>query len=131
MFLYIILLFILILSSYLLYKLYKKKNEINQDYVENNEYKEKIYTKSGIIYIFHAKWCPHSKKTLEKMETIKKKYKNITFNEIDSDKNVDMADSYNVVSYPTIVLLYNNEKYYYDAELEDNTFETFINTIMK
>jgi hypothetical protein len=27
--------------------------------------------------------------------------------------------------------LYKNEKYYYDAELDDNTFDTFITTIMK
>lgn len=131
MFVYIVLLLVLFVSGYLLYKLYKQKHIINKDYVENNEYKEKIDGKTGIVYIFHAKWCPHSKKTLDKLETIKKSYTNITFNEIDSDKNVDMADTYNVVSYPTIVLLYNNEKYYYDAELEDKTFNTFITTIMK
>ena len=42
-----------------------------------------------------------------------------------------MADSYNIESCPTLVLVFNNEKYYYDAELEENTFFTFVNTIMK
>lgn len=131
MFLYIVLLLVLFVSGYLLYKLYKKKQTINKDYVENNEYKEKAENDTGMIYIFHAKWCPHSRKTLEKMKTIKKAYPKLTFNEIDSEKNVDMADTYKIVSYPTIVLLYNNETYYYEAELEENTFKTFINTIMK
>ena len=65
------------------------------------------------------------------MKTIQKKYNHLSFTEIDSEKDVDMADAYKIVSYPTIVLVYNNEKYYYDAELDESTFDTFIHTIMK
>lgn len=129
MFIYIVLLLLSSLSIYLLYKYSKKK--INKEFVENNEYKQTEQINKGDIYIFYANWCPHSMKSLEKINSIKPKYTNLTFNEIDCEKNKDMADSYNIDSYPTIVLVFNNEKYYYDAELEETTFYTFINTIMK
>jgi|AntAceMinimDraft_1070359.scaffolds.fasta_scaffold46683_3 thiol-disulfide isomerase/thioredoxin len=131
MLLYIILGLLFVVSIYLLYVYYQKKQKIQTEFVENNEYKEMNETNHGDIYIFHVDWCPHSKKTLDKLKPIQEKYKHLTFHEIDCEKNVDMADAYNVVSYPTIVLLYKNEKYYYDAELDDNTFDTFITTIMK
>ena len=129
MFVYIVLLLLFSISIYLVYRYSKKK--INKDFVENNEYKQKESIHKGDLYIFYASWCPHSMKTLEKINTIKANYPNLTFNEIDCDKNPDMADSYNIEAYPTLVLVFNNEKYYYDAELEENTFFTFVNTIMK
>jgi len=135
MFVYIVLFLLICVSIYLLYIYYKNNNKINKDFVENNEYKENVNYNKGDIYIFYAKWCPHSTKTLEKMKSIKTKYLNskysISFTEIDAEKNTDMADAYNIESYPTIVLVYKNEKYYYDAELDDKTFDTFLNTIMK
>lgn len=134
MLIYIVLFLLVCLSIYLLYTYYKKNNKINKDFVENNEYKENVDYNKGDIYIFYAKWCPHSTKTLEKIEPIKKKYidskYSLSFTEIDAEKNIDMADAYKIESYPTIVLVYNNEKYYYDAELEERTFDTFLNTIM-
>jgi thiol-disulfide isomerase/thioredoxin len=128
MFVYIVLFIVLCVSIYLVYKYSKYKPK---GYVENNEYKEKIDQDKGDVFIFYAKWCPHSKKTLEKMKTIQKKYNHLSFTEIDSEKDVDMADAYKIETYPTIVLVYKNEKYYYDAELDETTFDTFINTIMK
>jgi len=129
MFVYIVLLLLFSISIYLVYRYSKKK--INKDFVENNEYKQKESIHKGDLYIFYASWCPHSMKTLEKINTIKPNYPNVTFHEIDCEKDLDMADSYNIESYPTLVLVFNNEKYYYDAELEENTFFTFVNTIMK
>ena len=131
MFVYIVVFLLLCISIYLVYRYINNKKKINKDFVENNEYKEKESINKGDIYVFYASWCPHSLKTLEKINIIKTKYTNLSFNEIDCEINTDMADSYNIDSYPTIVLVYNNEKYYYDAELEENTFDTFINTIMK
>lgn len=126
--------FIIILAIYLIYKFIIKKTKI-KNFIENNEYKIMKEKKRGTIYIFYANWCPHSKNTLNKLEEIKKIYLNndkyeLSFNEIDAEENTDMADSYNIDSYPTIVLKYKNKKYIYDANLNDSTFNSFIETIM-
>lgn len=132
---YIVLFVLISLSLYLLYNYYTNRTKIKTEFVENSEFNELSYKKNGDIYIFYASWCPHSKKNLEKIKEIETKYKNtkynLTFTEIDVETKEDMADEYKITSYPTIVLLYNNNKYYYDAELEDDTFEIFLNTIMK
>ena len=54
---------------------------------------------------------------------------NYEFDIIDVDKFSDMAENYNIESYPTIILLYNNKKYIYDAELDESTFRYFVNTV--
>jgi thioredoxin 1 len=132
---YIVLFTLFSVSFYLIYTYYTNRKKIKTDFVENNEYKEILDTKNGDIYIFYALWCPYSKTNLEKLKQIEPTYKNtkynLTFNEIDVDTKADMADEYNITSYPTIVLLYNNNKYYYDAELEEDTFKLFLTTIMK
>ena len=50
------------------------------------------------------------------------------FEDIDVDKRSDMANLYNIESYPTIILKYKNIKYIYDTNLEDTTFDMFIET---
>jgi len=67
------------------------------------------------------------------MKDIKKRYKNnkkynLVFEDIDVDKRSDMANLYNIESYPTIILKYKNIKYIYDTNLEDTTFDMFIET---
>lgn len=132
---YIFIILSILIAGYLLYCLYVKSNEYkNNDFIENNEYKEYKKEKNATILLFYAQWCPHSKKTLEKMKLIEKIYmdKNykLVFNEIDCEEYPDMADSYNIEEYPTIILLYNSEKYIYDAELDEKTFDKFIDTII-
>lgn len=133
-FIMIIVFFLVLLSVYLIYKYLIKHNKI-KNFIENNEYKILKEKKKGVVYIFYAKWCPHSKDALNKLESIKKTYMNhnnydLTFNEIDAEEKTDMADSYNIDSYPTIVLNYKNKKYIYDANLNASTFKSFIETIM-
>ena len=41
-----------------------------------------------------------------------------------------MADKYSITAYPTIILVKNDKKYIYDAELDTNALELFINTVM-
>lgn len=133
-FVIIIVFLLIVLSIYLIYK-YARKTYKAKSFIENNEYKILKEKKKGTLHLFYAKWCPHSKKALLTYETIKKLYLNhkkydLTFNEIDAEQNIDMADSYNIDSYPTIVLTYKNKKYIYDANLEELTFKMFIETIM-
>lgn len=133
-YLIIIIIILILMSIYLIYK-YVLKNKKKKGFIENNEYKIMKEKKNGNVYIFYAKWCPHSKKSLTEFENIKKKYENhpqydIIFNEIDAEENNDMADAYKIDSYPTIVLNYKNKKYIYDANLNETTFKIFIDTIM-
>jgi len=130
MYFFIILIFIIILAKFFIYKFYNKKKNI---YFENNEYDNSIIREPAYIYLFYARWCPHSKETIIKMKDIKKRYKNnkkynLVFEDIDVDKRSDMANLYNIESYPTIILKYKNIKYIYDTNLEDTTFDMFIET---
>jgi thiol-disulfide isomerase/thioredoxin len=132
---YLFIILLILIAGYLLYCLYVKSNQYkNNDFIENNEYKENIKNNKATILLFYAQWCPHSNKVLEKMKTIETLYKHskyeLVFNEIDCEEYPDMADSYNIEEYPTIILVYNSEKYVYDAELDEKTFDKFINTII-
>lgn len=133
MWIYLFIFILIIISLYLIYTYYKK-NKNKKKFVENKEFIERDNVLKGDIYIFYAKWCPYSKKALEKIDNIENEYKNtkysLQFTKIDSDKNIDLADKYNIEEYPSIILLYNNKTYIYDAELDNNTFNKFIETIM-
>ena len=114
--------------SFFVYKKYIKKITYNP----NNEYIKN--DKKGELMLFYADWCPHSQNTLKQWYTYKEKYTgnySISFSEIDCDKHTNLADDYNIDSYPTIILLVDGKKYIYDAQMNDSTLTQFINTIMK
>lgn len=110
------------------YRSYMKK----KDYNPNNEFVRN--DKVGQLMLFYADWCPFSKTTMKQWYAYKEKYNgsySISFTEIDCDKNTKLADEYNIESYPTIVLVVDDKKYIYDAEMNHDTLTQFINTIMK
>ena len=45
---------------------------------------------------------------------------------IDCDKQEDIANKYNIESYPSIILLYKNKTYYYDASADKDNLITFL-----
>ena len=104
----------------------KLKYNPNNEFVPSN--------KVGELMLFYVEWCPYSKTTQKKWYSYKEKYNGnykLSFVEIDCDKNTSLADSYNIESYPTIILLVDGKKYIYDAEMNDKTLTQFINTIME
>ena len=116
--------------GYFLYNTFYKVKSTK--FIENNEYK-KIYTNSDSnLLLFYTSWCPHCKTTMDLWNKIKsqKKYSKITFVEIDCEKNIAEAELYNITEYPTIILVKNNKKYIYDANLSELTLDIFINTVM-
>ena len=120
--------FILLIVSVFVYRRYMNKIQYNP----NNEYVAN--SNKGQLMIFYAVWCPYSKKALDKWYNYKESYTgpyNISFTEIDSDENVELADKYTVESYPTIILVLDGKNYIYDAEMNNETLTQFINTIMK
>ena len=54
----------------------------------------------------------------------------IDYEEVDCEKNSEMANSFNVTEYPTIYLVNGVKKYEYDANLTEETLNIFINTVM-
>ncbi len=117
---------IFVIMSIVIYKNYNvKKIKPNEEYNTSSNV--------GELILFYASWCPHSQTTLKLWYAYKEKYnkKNISFTEVDCDKNTQLADSYNIDSYPTIILLTDGKKYIFDAQMDNDTLTQFIDTIMK
>ena len=129
-FLLIGVLIIFIIITVIVYKKYI--NKIN--YNPNNEYIKS--DKKGNLMLFYAAWCPYSKTTLTQWYAYKEQYPttgkySISFNEIDCDERQELADKYSIDEYPTIILIVDEIKYIYDAQMNDETLTQFIDTIMK
>lgn len=123
-----------VISYNLFNKFYYKYN--NTKFVTNNEFKSTSKIMEADVILFYTTWCNYSSATKKIWDTLKlnNKYKNnkydITFIEIDCDTDNQLINEYNIKEYPTIILVKNNKKYIYDANLKEDTFELFINTIM-
>ena len=113
----------------------KRGNKNKRDFIENQEFRSKKYDGSAELYLFTVEWCPHCKDTIEKWKNFKKGYVSdkyqITFVEVDCEEKENLANEYKIEEYPTIVLVRNNNKYYYDANIKEETLNKFINTIME
>jgi thiol-disulfide isomerase/thioredoxin len=133
----IISLIIFISLSYYLFITFIKPN-ISFSYVTNKEYINNDLNKNNnddvLIMLFKTEWCPHCKKALpewykfvdyidELNETIDY---TIRSSIIDCDKQEDIANKYNIESYPSIILLYKNKTYYYDASADKDNLITFL-----
>ena len=135
---YILLVFLFLIFSiiayYMVQRFMKKDKERKNQFIENKEFDP--YNKyEAELYLFMTSWCPHCKETKPLWEEYKNGYKSkkyeITFIEVDCDEKENMAEMFKIEEYPTIVLVRNNKKYYYDANLSKETLDKFINTIME
>ena len=61
---------------------------------------------------FSAYWCVPCKQLAPKFKEISEnpEFKNIQFEEIDVDKNQDLAEKYKIMSVPTTIILDENDK---------------------
>lgn len=140
--LFLVALFITV-SVYLYYKYVKPR--MNPSYIENKEFLSEDDNNNTKqlddveLIIFYTTWCPHSKTAIKTWNTLKPSYDNKVYNkyrvllkEIDCDKDVEMADKYNIEGYPTIKLVKNNGKEVveYDAKLNDDTLNEFLNSVL-
>ena len=135
-FLVIISLLFTIAAIYFIRNYFKKRTESKKrDFIENSEYRSSLNLTEAELYLFMVDWCPHCKETKEVWEKFKKEYKSdkyaISFKEIDCDEKENLANNFKIEEYPTIVLVRNDKKYYYDANIRPDTLDKFINTIME
>ena len=68
------------------------------------------------------------------LNVIKDKYTHpkhkIVFSETECEQYSEVAAKYNITEYPTIILIKDSKNYEYDADLNEDTLEIFINTVM-
>lgn len=109
---------------------------INPSYVPNKEFIEKgeVISNDADLYFFYTTWCPHCSKAKPEWTKFKEaigsnnvKGVKINFVEIDCDEDADTANKFNVDSYPTIKLVYNDRVIEYDAKPDIETLRQFLN----
>ena len=128
----IIFIILTIIGAGIVYYLYKP----SKTFVTNKEYVETGSREIQII-LFYVNWCPHSQTALTEWNKIQSSVAtanpnyNIDFSEVDCEKNSEMANTFNIKEYPTIILVKGVTKYEYDANLSEKTLNLFINTVMK
>ena len=128
---------LVILCCFLIYTAYRiyYKSYVQpkiDNYKANSEYIEDR-NEDANLYVFYTTWCPHSKKALDvikKFEEENQSYKGKTINYfyIDAEEQVDMAEKFNVESYPSLYLVINGNKIYYDANVKEPLLKKFLET---
>tara|TARA_B100000035_G_C20730200_1_gene435164 strand:- start:117 stop:617 length:501 start_codon:yes stop_codon:yes gene_type:complete len=131
---------LIILFSIIGYILFSKniKKILNKHFVLNREFINKSDNNNNNITIiyFYTEWCPYCKKSkpewnkFKELVNLQEFNKSITFEEIDCDKNPEIANNYKIEGYPTIKLIYNGEVYDFDAKPESNILLEFVQSII-
>ena len=124
------------IASYFMIRsfLKRKKDQERRNFIENSEHE--LYNKSEAeLYLFSVDWCPHCKDTKLVWDKYTTSYESskyeITFIEVDCDHRENLAKEFKIEEYPTIVMVKNGKKYYYDANIKKETLDKFIDTIME
>jgi hypothetical protein len=126
---------LLLIFGIIAYYMYTSKKLDPNRFIANDEYKVDTANTELNLMLFSVDWCPHCLNTRKVWDSFKTTYKPegviIVYTEIDCDKYANTADSYNITEYPTIILIKNDKKYIYDAQISNDTLELFINTVIK
>lgn len=128
----VILTIIFLFTSFYTYKKFAYP-KIFKKYVANKEFSYGDSDNKILIMWFYTDWCPYCTQTVNEWNAFKDKITetdydiDINFQEIDCDKNPEIADKYNIEEYPTIKLLYKNDIYLYDAKPDVNNLIKFLN----
>lgn len=109
---------------------------LNPSFVENKELiQDGGDVKNVDVYYFFTEWCPYCKKARPIWDKLKDQFnnktlngKNLSFKEIDCEKNEKMADKFNIEGYPTIKLVKGNQVIDYDAKPDEKSLTEFLNT---
>tara|TARA_Y100000591_G_C21737901_1_gene647689 strand:- start:364 stop:840 length:477 start_codon:yes stop_codon:yes gene_type:complete len=125
--------------------IYYIKPQIDKSYYTNDEFNDQD-TKNKYfadIYLFSAKWCPHSKKIMKIWKVLKEKYNNqkinsynIVFKEIEEKKNKDELDKFEedynkeIDGFPTIILIKDNQLIEFEAKATKDNLEEFLHSIL-
>jgi len=131
------LLLFIIIGIVFYYKHIKSKS--NKVYADNREFidknKESDGNNTATLYFFHTDWCPLCKKAEPEWKAFKEQTNGVfdgvtvNFQEVNCDKETDIADRFNIDGYPTIKLQYQNKTYEYDAKPDRVILNKFLTEI--
>jgi thiol-disulfide isomerase/thioredoxin len=115
--------------TYYIYLKYIKKDK--KEFIPNEEYVDKSIKYECIL--FYTEWCPHCKKTIKEWADYKNGFSDsrAKFTLVDCDKNKDIAEIYEIESYPTIVMVLNGKNYVFDSNFSKESMDKFVSTILK
>ena len=129
----LIILFIAI-GGYMTYQFIYNKNINKKKFIPNKEFEPEDKT-NGDLYFFFTEWCPYSKQSEKIWDEIKREYTSdklkLNFIKVDCENNKKMATDFNIKEYPTIILVMNNKKYVYNANLEKLTLNKFLQAVVE
>ncbi len=120
---------------YMAYNIYLYSQKKTQNYIENNEFKDKNKKGTNNLLFFYADWCDHCQNSKPIWNQIQKDidFQKFDLNFVDIDgeneKNSKLLNHYNIKEYPTIILERNKKKYYFDANLEAETLMKFLTSV--
>lgn len=137
-----VILIIFIVFSYFIYirqispKL-NDKSKVFKDVANNGETGKQVD-----VMLFHVNWCPHCIKAKPDWESFCNEYNGKMINgykiNCDPKGNDCTEDSdpivaawikeYDITSYPTVILVKDEERYVFDAKLTRNALEQFVET---
>ena len=133
---FVIILILIILVIFLYYKIVVPN--ISNSYVTNKEFTSNTNNSNSEISIilFKTEWCPHCKAAMPEWNKftryIAKINDDLDFKIkttiVDCDKQSSIAEKYNIEGYPSIIAIYKNKVYEYDAKPDKNNLITFIET---
>ena len=94
-----------------------------------------------IIYFFHVDWCPHCKKAQPEWDKFANEYNNKELNGYiikcqDIDCTQETSDvtrainQYKIESYPTVKMVKDEKTIEFDARINQNTLDQFVNTML-
>ena len=135
----IIITFIIFIMISMYYYTHIVKPKLQKHYTENTEFVSENTSKvdkTATLYFFYTTWCPLCKQAKVEWNDFKSeingviKDTNIIFKEIDCDQDSATADKFKITGYPTIILIYNDKTYEYDAKPTKDTLTKFLNEVL-
>lgn len=136
-----------VVAVFVLMSIYLYKNFMMKEKDASNDFKDVANTgnntKEITIRMFHVDWCPHCVKALPEWTLFCNQYngKQVNGYTINCNSNGDnctddasvavaknIAD-FNIVSYPTVVLIKDNKRYDFDAKISKQNLDQFVNSV--
>lgn len=130
--------FLLFLIIGIVFYFKRIKPKSNKVYADNREFvdpNKESDTNTATLYLFHTDWCPLCKKAMPEWNAFKKETNGVfdgvtvNFQEVNCDRESDIADRFNIDGYPTIKLQYQNKIYEYDAKPDRVILNKFLTEI--
>jgi thioredoxin 1 len=83
---------------------------MSAQHVTKDTFQQEVLDKKGLVLVdFFAEWCGPCKMVAPIIEELATEMKDVSFVEIDVDKDGELAQQYNVTSIPTFMIVKNGE----------------------